>query len=217
MAYFRRDVQDHVTKMTKELYDNLQDGIDESKGDIKTLHQEEVVLLKEESTNTGGVISNSKEDVFSEDKEYKAGDLVIYNNVLYKFIEDKSPGEWVEEFVYTTTVIEEILNNSYVQVLYDGGVIHNPGSYELLSDDFRYYSIIYSCVFGYYSTGIIPKDIQITLETNLSGTNNNGFTFRKVSIVDNKLVVGGCNVIWQGQGNVTDNRYIGIEKVYGYK
>lgn len=107
MAYFRRDVQDHVTKMTKELYDNLQDGIDESKGDIKTL-QEEVVLLKEESTNTGGVISDSEEDVFSEDKEYKAGDLVIYNNVLYKFIEDKSPGEWIEESVQITTITNEV-------------------------------------------------------------------------------------------------------------
>lgn len=34
MAYVRRDVTDGVTVMNKDLYDNLQDGIDESKEDI---------------------------------------------------------------------------------------------------------------------------------------------------------------------------------------
>lgn len=33
MAYSRRQVTDHVTKMNKDLYDNVQDGIDECKED----------------------------------------------------------------------------------------------------------------------------------------------------------------------------------------
>lgn len=37
--YSRREVTDHVTVMTKELYDNLQDGIDESKQAISELEE----------------------------------------------------------------------------------------------------------------------------------------------------------------------------------
>ena len=43
MAYSRRDVTDHVTVMNKDLYDNLQDGIDESKKELeesKKVHEE---------------------------------------------------------------------------------------------------------------------------------------------------------------------------------
>lgn len=37
MAYVRREVADGVTVMTKELYDNLQDGIEEAKQSVATL------------------------------------------------------------------------------------------------------------------------------------------------------------------------------------
>ena len=43
MAYSRRDVTDHVTIMNKDLYDNLQDGIDENKKELeksKKVHEE---------------------------------------------------------------------------------------------------------------------------------------------------------------------------------
>lgn len=43
MAYSRRDVTDHVTVMNKDLYDNLQDGIDENKKELeesKKVHEE---------------------------------------------------------------------------------------------------------------------------------------------------------------------------------
>ena len=40
MAYSRRDVTDHVTVTNKDLYDNLQDGIDENK---KKLEESEKV------------------------------------------------------------------------------------------------------------------------------------------------------------------------------
>lgn len=37
MAYSRRNVENLVTVMDKDLYDNLQDGIDESKKEIEKL------------------------------------------------------------------------------------------------------------------------------------------------------------------------------------
>ena len=43
MDYSRRDVTDHVTVMNKDLYDNLQDGIDENKKELeesKKVHEE---------------------------------------------------------------------------------------------------------------------------------------------------------------------------------
>ena len=43
MAYSRRDVADHITVMNKDLYDNLQDGIDENKKELeesKKVHEE---------------------------------------------------------------------------------------------------------------------------------------------------------------------------------
>ena len=43
MAYSRRNVTDHVTVMDKDLYDNLQDGIDENKKELeesKKVHEE---------------------------------------------------------------------------------------------------------------------------------------------------------------------------------
>lgn len=38
MAYSRRQVTDHVTKMNKDLYDNVQDGIDECKEDLEVVN-----------------------------------------------------------------------------------------------------------------------------------------------------------------------------------
>ena len=43
MAYSRREVTDHITVMNKDLYDNLQDGIDENKKELeesKKVHEE---------------------------------------------------------------------------------------------------------------------------------------------------------------------------------
>lgn len=37
MAYSRRDTKDGITVMNKELYDNLQDGIEEAKRDIANI------------------------------------------------------------------------------------------------------------------------------------------------------------------------------------
>lgn len=40
--YTRRQVTDHVTKMNKDLYDNLQDGIDEAKSSI----EEQILVIE---------------------------------------------------------------------------------------------------------------------------------------------------------------------------
>ena len=45
MAYKRRDVQDFVTILDKDLYDNLQDGIDEAKEAVKKLQADESTLV----------------------------------------------------------------------------------------------------------------------------------------------------------------------------
>ena len=47
MAYSRRDVKNGITIMDKDLYDNLQDGIDEAKQSVKTSENN----VKEELNN----------------------------------------------------------------------------------------------------------------------------------------------------------------------
>lgn len=39
MAYSRRQVEDHKTIMNKDLYDNLQDGIDEAKSELNSVKE----------------------------------------------------------------------------------------------------------------------------------------------------------------------------------
>lgn len=109
--YTRRQVTDHVTKMNKDLYDNLQDGIDEAKSRIEEVSSD-LLGLKNDVDSANGVVSSS-DDAFSEDKEYKVGDLVIQNNTLYVFKEDKeSSEEWDEDIVEQTTLLEEIKRRS---------------------------------------------------------------------------------------------------------
>ena len=40
MSYERKQVADGVTIMDKELYDNVQDGVEEAKNDIKVIQQD---------------------------------------------------------------------------------------------------------------------------------------------------------------------------------
>ena len=47
MAYSRRDVKNGITIIDKDLYDNLQDGIDEAKQSVKTSENN----VKEELNN----------------------------------------------------------------------------------------------------------------------------------------------------------------------
>lgn len=116
--YTRRQVTDHVTKMNKDLYDNLQDGIDEAKSSIEEVSND-LSGFKKDVDSANGVIS-SNDDIFSKDKEYKAGDLVIQNNTLYVFKEDKEPSvEWNEDIVERATLFKEFytLKNKVPQFL----------------------------------------------------------------------------------------------------
>lgn len=105
--YTLRQVTDHVTKMNKDLYDNLQDGIDEAKSDIEEMSSD-LSELKLDVDSTSGVVSSS-DDAFSEDKEYKVGDIVIQNNTLYKCILPvETPGQWIQECWKKTTLLEQL-------------------------------------------------------------------------------------------------------------
>lgn len=46
MAYTRREVTDGVTVMNKDLYDNVQDGIDEAKKENEDMNKEVQTLQK---------------------------------------------------------------------------------------------------------------------------------------------------------------------------
>lgn len=78
--YTRRQVTDHVTKMNKDLYDNLQDGIDEAKSDIQEIKE---------------TVQGSNENKFSDQKTYVVGDLVTKEGILYKC---KTPIEVPEQW-----------------------------------------------------------------------------------------------------------------------
>lgn len=66
MAYSRRQVEDHKTIMNKDLYDNLQDGIDESKKEIETLDSKFSTLNSNFSTlntNTNNSVNELNEAI----------------------------------------------------------------------------------------------------------------------------------------------------------
>lgn len=54
------------------------------------------------------VSNKTVSDIFVSTKDYVAGDYCIYGNTLYKFIADKSAGDWNESVVKATSVGDEI-------------------------------------------------------------------------------------------------------------
>lgn len=94
--YSRRVVKDHETVMNKELYDNLQDGIDESKQAISEL---------EES------LAETKQDFSSQIKEGMGGirydpsrDMIIVQNPYTgKWIDWQETGKLVKPSIVTIT------------------------------------------------------------------------------------------------------------------
>lgn len=50
--------------------------------------------VKESSTITVTFYPAYTDELFSEDKTYYIGDIIDYNNELYKFIDEKQPGQW---------------------------------------------------------------------------------------------------------------------------
>lgn len=65
MAYVRRDVTDGVTVMNKDLYDNLQDGIDESKEDLENVKDSVSEVKDQVDTATDIAKGRNRAKVFS--------------------------------------------------------------------------------------------------------------------------------------------------------
>lgn len=53
-------------------------------------------------------VINDMSDVFSDQKTYEVGDYCIYNNVLYKFIAQKTAGAWDSSKASVTTIDAEL-------------------------------------------------------------------------------------------------------------
>lgn len=53
-------------------------------------------------------VINDMSDVFSDQKPYEVGDYCIYNNVLYKFIAQKTAGVWDSSKASVTTIDAEL-------------------------------------------------------------------------------------------------------------
>lgn len=109
MAYKRTETYDGVTKMNKTLYDNLQDGIDESIGTI---------------CNIVGA------DKYNENKIYKNGDKCIINNKIYSKTGDMADdtvlphpfdiSEWEEISIMTDIMIQMSAMQSSIEAIING-------------------------------------------------------------------------------------------------
>ena len=109
MAYKRTETYDGVTKMNKALYDNLQDGIDESIGTI---------------CNIAGA------DKYNENKIYKNGDKCIINNKIYSKKGDMADdtvlpyqfdiSEWEEISIMSDIMIQMSAMQSSIEAIING-------------------------------------------------------------------------------------------------
>lgn len=94
--YSRREVTDHVTVMTKELYDNLQDGIDESKQAISEL-EESLAETKQDFSSQiqqgmGGIRYDPSRDM-----------IIVQNPYTGKWIDWQETGKLVKPSTITIT------------------------------------------------------------------------------------------------------------------
>lgn len=70
-------------------------------------------------------VINDMSDVFSDQKPYEVGDYCIYNNVLYKFIAQKTAGAWDSSKASVTTIdaeLKSLLNQ--INTLYSGAMLY---------------------------------------------------------------------------------------------
>lgn len=84
-------------------------------------------------------------DAFSALKNYEKGGYCIYNNVLYKFTEAKTAGEWDPEKVVATSVDEEMRelneNMNKCVLLFDRNITNTSTEYAI-NDDVSHFRII---------------------------------------------------------------------------
>lgn len=116
MAYSRRQVTDHVTKMNKDLYDNVQDGIDECKEDLEVVN-----------TMLGSI------NEYNPKITYSKGSYVIHGGTMYESIVDITlPEEWTIEHWKPATVLS-LLQSVSTGVPFKFGVDEN-GNYGFIKD-----------------------------------------------------------------------------------
>ena len=92
MAYSRRNVADGNTVMNADLYNNLQDGIDESHKSINIINQD-IINIEQNISNIDEDITNINQDItnINEDITNINNTVKLYNNVavnISSFIED---------------------------------------------------------------------------------------------------------------------------------
>lgn len=78
--------------------------------------QNKVITVKVNSLQNG---VNCIAKTFSEAVAYSLGDFVLYNNVLYKFIDDKSAGAWDNTKVVNAKVMEVVALRDRVEMTWD--------------------------------------------------------------------------------------------------
>lgn len=116
MAYSRRQVTDHVTKMNKDLYDNVQDGIDECKEDLEVVN-----------TMLGSI------NEYNPNITYSKGSYVIHGETMYESVVDITlPEEWTVEHWKPATVLS-LLQSVSADVPFKFGVDEN-GNYGFIKD-----------------------------------------------------------------------------------
>lgn len=116
MAYSRRQVTDHVTKMNKDLYDNVQDGIDECKEDLGAVN-----------TVLGSI------NEYNPKITYSKGSYVIHGGTMYESVVDITlPEEWTVEHWKPATVLS-LLQSVSADVPFKFGVDEN-GNYGFIKD-----------------------------------------------------------------------------------
>lgn len=116
MAYQRRQVTDHVTKMNKDLYDNVQDGIDECKQDLGVVN-----------TLLGSI------NEYNSNTTYSKGSYVIHGGTMYESVVSiELPEEWTVEHWKPATVLS-LLQSVSADVPFKFGVDEN-GNYGFIKD-----------------------------------------------------------------------------------
>lgn len=115
--YERIEVQDHVTIMNKKLYDNLQDGIDESKEEVKD-HKKQLIASEVGSHNfryhnnafqfydveKEEWLDINLEKVVSNNTVIKGigNDTTAFDVGLFKLEEDQDINEYIQTVLYPT-------------------------------------------------------------------------------------------------------------------
>lgn len=171
---------------------------------------QQLVALK---NATDATVCNPDTDVFSTEKTYSAGEYCIYNNILYKFTDEKSAGEWDDSVVESTTVVSELWNIKAVEIsllaeittsLSDG----NTGTATLSESFSNFQEIVLVCA-GCFTSATSLWKTEDRFNTAFISTGDK-------YMLD--LVRGGASNYLQAQADFTSGTQIDVYvKTSGYK